>query len=192
MDERKTLTKLPVELPEGRWEYHAECGDADLTPICGVWEIDTDGRLCFRDDRGVLWSVNELVHGERFEPIPAPADRLSTLEAENGRLRGEVARLDGLINRPSIHEFARSVTLEAAHQVERWGVQHDAGKEPQDWFWLVGYLAGKALRAATEGDQDKALHHCISTAAALANWHAALEGSDTRMRPGIETPKEAR
>ena len=80
------------------------------------------------------------------------------------------------------------LALEAAHQRERFSVDHDAGKGPEDWFWLVGYLAGKALRSAIAGDLDKALHHCISTAAALANWHAALLGADNRMRPGIAPP----
>jgi hypothetical protein len=34
-------------------------------------------------------------------------------------------------------------------------------------------------------------HHLVTSAAALANWHAALLGL-TNMRPGIETPKEVR
>ena len=53
-----------------------------------------------------------------------------------------------------------------------------------DWFWLVGYLAQKAAFADIGGDREKALHHTISTAAALANWHAALLGADTSMQPG--------
>jgi hypothetical protein len=48
----------------------------------------------------------------------------------------------------------------------------------------VGYLAGKALHAAVDGDEDKAKHHCISTAAALYNWHCAISGLDVRMCPG--------
>ncbi len=43
-----------------------------------------------------------------------------------------------------------------------------------DWFWLIGYLAGKALMHALAGDRDKAKHHTISTAAALLNWHRAM------------------
>lgn len=97
-------------------------------------------------------------------------------------LREEIRR--EVINSPETADFIAGVPLEAAHQRERWGVDHDAGKEPQDWFWLIGYLAGKALRAASDGDVDKARHHTISTAAALANWHAALSGLDNRMRPG--------
>lgn len=103
-------------------------------------------------------------------------------------LRAEVDRLRGLLNAPELRDFVSGAVLEAAHQRERFGVDHDAGKGPEDWFWLVGYLAGKALRSAIAGDLEKALHHCISTAAALANWHAALLGADNRMRPGIAPP----
>lgn len=96
----------------------------------------------------------------------------------------EGARLKELINHPSLNGFLRSTHIEAVHQVERWGEASDRAKRPADWFWLVGYLAGKALHAAVAGDHDKALHHTISTAAALYNWHSAISGHDTRMCPG--------
>ena len=102
------------------------------------------------------------------------------------QLELRVKELEALINTPEINDFVRGVELEAAHQRERWGSDHDAGKEPEDWFWLLGYLGGKALHAAKNGDVAKALHHCISTAAACANWHAALLGVSTAMRPGID------
>ncbi|NPU69983.1 hypothetical protein HL667_33680 [Bradyrhizobium sp. 83012] len=109
------------------------------------------------------------------------------LTHDNGLfLLGEVERLQALLNRPEVDDFIKGVPLEAAHQVERWSVQHDAGKSPLDWFWLIGYLAQKAAAAAIGGDLDKAKHHTISTAAALANWHAQLAGGDNRMRPGID------
>lgn len=98
----------------------------------------------------------------------------------------ELERLRALVNTPTLHSFRDGVVLEAAHQRERWGSEHDAGKTPADWFWLVGYLAGKALHAHTSGDTEKALHHTISTAAALANWHASITGEHTAMRPGID------
>lgn len=100
--------------------------------------------------------------------------------------RGELERLRALVNTPELHDFSRAVVLEAAHQRERWGSEHDAGKAPQDWFWLLGYLGGKALAAHASGNADKALHHTISSAAALANWHAAISGTHTAMRPGID------
>lgn len=109
---------------------------------------------------------------------------------ERDAARAENERMGGLLNTPELHDFAAAVALEAAHQRERWGVDHDGGKTPADWFWLVGYLAGKALHAAVGGNDEKALHHCISTAATLANWHAAISGAHTRMRPGIEPPAD--
>jgi hypothetical protein len=91
--------------------------------------------------------------------------------------------LTPLSHQPSA--WAHGVPLEAAHQRDRWGSEHDAGKSPFDWFWLVGYLAQKAAASAVAGDADKAMHHTISTAGALANWHAQLSGKTNVMRPGI-------
>lgn len=86
---------------------------------------------------------------------------------------------------PEVENFSAGVVAEAQHQRARWGSEHDAGKEPQDWYWLLAYLSGKALRAAIDGDREKALHHCISSAAVLANWHAFLSGKHSSLRPGI-------
>lgn len=97
---------------------------------------------------------------------------------------GILERYTALINSPELEHFLRGTHIEAIHQVERWGEASDRAKRPADWFWLVGYLAGKALHASTEGNRDKALHHCISTAAALYNWHCAISGTDVRMSPG--------
>ena len=93
-----------------------------------------------------------------------------------------------IIDTPETADFIAGVAIEALHQRERWGAEHDAGKSPFDWFWLIGYLAQKAASAAVAGDAEKAMHHTISTAAALANWHVALAGIDTSMRPGIAEP----
>jgi len=111
--------------------------------------------------------------------------------------------LNALINTPELDDFLRAVHIEAVHQIERWGQASDRAKRPADWFWLVGYLGGKALHAAHEVDhlgklslprdetlkaierhREKARHHCISTAAALYNWHCAIRGVDVRMCPG--------
>lgn len=97
----------------------------------------------------------------------------------------EIIRLDELINSPHTADFLEAVRLEAAHQRERWGTEHDEGKLDADWFWLLGYLAGKAVHSDVYG---KKLHHIITTAAACLNWHAARTGADTRMRPGIQPP----
>lgn len=109
--------------------------------------------------------------------------------SERQQLEAEVARLTALLNTPEVDDFSRGVVLEAAHQRVRWPSDHDEGKTPFDWFWLVGYLAQKAAASAVAGDVEKAKHHTISTAAALANWHLALAGVDTTMRPGIADPE---
>lgn len=96
----------------------------------------------------------------------------------------EIVRLSQIINTPQADDFLRAVSTEAEHQSQRWGSAHDEGKAPADWFWLVGYLAGKALHAHGAGNVEKAEHHVITTAAALANWHRAMFGK-TNMRPGI-------
>lgn len=109
-------------------------------------------------------------------------------EEDYQALKDEVFRLRKLINTPEILDFTKAVNVEAVHQRERWGSEHDAGKAPSDWFWLIGYVAGKALHAAITGDTKKLLHHIITTAAVCNNWHAQVLGK-CDMRPGIETPK---
>lgn len=111
--------------------------------------------------------------------------RVIDLTAEVKALTAERDDLKAKLNTPEIHDFAEAVVLEAAHQRERWAADHDAGKTDADWFWLIGYLAGKALHNPN-GDHDKRLHRIITIAAAACNWHAAVSGSDTRMRPGID------
>ncbi len=126
-------------------------------------------------------------------PTPPPSTdkdaRIAELEAENARLRADAR--NEVINTPETADFMAAVPLEAAHQRERWGADHDAGKAPLDWFWLIGYLSQKAATAQIAGDADKALHHTISTAAALANWHAAIAGTCNRMVPGAPLPIQA-
>lgn len=125
---------------------------------------------------GVLHPVDEALY--------------KTAIAQRNHAWSEVDRLNGIINTPKKDDFLRAVSTEAEHQRQRWGSDHDAGKTPADWFWLVGYLAGKALHAHTTGDTDKAEHHVITTAAALANWHLAMFGK-TDMRPGINPERVA-
>ena len=121
--------------------------------------------------------------------IPSP-DELMRIDREIAGLRSALANLASILDSPQTSNFLDALKVEAAHQVHRWGVEHDAGKAPEDWFWLLGYLAGKAVHAAKSGDREKALHHTISSGAVLFNWHRALSGTDTRMRPGIAPPKE--
>lgn len=88
-------------------------------------------------------------------------------------------RLFRLINNPHTEEFLASVKLEAAYQRQKFGDAHDRNKSAENWFWLVGYLAGKCLRSVIVGDSHKALHHTISSGAALANWYEAIKRDET-------------
>ncbi len=93
------------------------------------------------------------------------------LTLTRGRLEETLARL----STPELHDFATAVAREAAHQRDRNPANHDAAKTPGDWFWTLGHLAGKAMAAAIAGDVEKALHHTISSAGLLANWHAMIK-----------------
>ena len=106
--------------------------------------------------------------------------KFDTLE----KAHAEITRLTRILNSPLYENFLEGVQREAAHQVERWGSVEDRAKEPQDWFWLVGYLSGKALRAHIDGKKEKAQHHTISTAAALLHWHNYISGDADRFTPG--------
>lgn len=111
----------------------------------------------------------------------------------------ECDRLNALINTPELVDFTGAVHLEAVHQEERWGKKDRETKSAIDWFWLVGYLATRALEhdkeaerlvaeAESEGSEvgrgfygrqiarhrEKAVHHTITTAAALNHWHASM------------------
>ncbi len=76
---------------------------------------------------------------------------------------------------PIVDDFWTGVRAEVDHQIKRWGTTHDERKEPTDWIWLLGHLSGKACTAHITGNAEKALHHCISSAAVLAHWHAAIK-----------------
>jgi len=122
---------------------------------------------------------------------------MTDLETENRKLRAErdearanLAEASKLWDGPETDDWFEGVRKEAAHQVARWGVTHDAGKGPSDWYWLLGYLGGKALYTAIQGDVEKAKHHTISAGAALLNWHASLRGEGSQFRPGIEPPEQ--
>lgn len=114
-------------------------------------------------------------------------------------LVSRITELERAINTPHTDEFFLSVRMEAAHQIERWGSEHDEGKTPTDWLFLVGHLASKAathqtLATATGAHfqrehEDKAKHHVISSAAALLNWFRAMTGDTSEMRPGIREVK---
>jgi hypothetical protein len=106
--------------------------------------------------------------------------------ANNLRMEAYALRTAAKVHSPETEDWFAGAALEAEHQIQRYGAAHDAGKNPFDWFWLIGYLAQKAAFAALVADWEKAKHHTISTAAALLNWHRQLSGKSDGMRPGID------
>lgn len=127
--------------------------------------------------------INSSSHAER---VRADVSNDTERRVDAMRAQTEIARLNAIINTPHADDFIRAVSIEAEHQRQRqrWGVEGDAGKTPADWFWLVGYLAGKALHSHAAGNTEKGEHHIITTAAACANWHRSMFGN-TDMRPGV-------
>lgn len=105
--------------------------------------------------------------------------KLKGAEAQCAQAITDREKMREQLDSPELQDFLAGVRLEAAHQRKRWGTDQDAGKTDADWFWLVGYLAGKAMHKP-----EKRLHHLITAAAALFNWHFYTLGK-TNMRPGI-------
>lgn len=77
------------------------------------------------------------------------------------------------IETPITEDFWEGVKREKEFQLSTWS-DSDARKTHAEWYWLVGFLAGKALTAAIVGDRTKALHHTISAATALSLWHDTI------------------
>lgn len=141
-----------------------------LCQECGRDAANAIGFMCIREGG---WSKLE------------PKKRKGKPARESEDLRLEIARLNALINVPGTDDFFANVRHEAAHQIERWGVEHDAGKRPEDWCTLLLYLLGKAAKAHFEGNEEKLLHHVITVAAVALNWHRNATGAHTAMRPGV-------
>ena len=100
-----------------------------------------------------------------------------TAAEEIAALKAELAAKTEILERicsPIIEIFAEAAVNEAAHQRLRFDDDHDQKKNAWDWYWTLGYLASKAAMADNDGDFAKALHHTITAAAMLANWHRIL------------------
>jgi len=104
-------------------------------------------------------------HGGHLDQADAP-DVLTVCEA--------LRQFDLIASQPITKDFLDGVTAEATFQRAKFG-KDDIGKQPQDWFWLLGYLGGKALRGHLAKDRLKALHHTISAAAVCSNWHEQIK-----------------
>lgn len=158
----------------------------ELCPICGGYHA---GKMPKSAPAGALscsGAGGQLCMTRGFERLQRLVARK---DAELAEKNARLLELEGRINTPHTADWFEAVRLEAAHQVERFGVQHDDGKNPQDWFWLLGYLSGKAVAAALLGDDEKAKHHTISSGAMLLNWFRQLAGDSNAMRPGIADPE---
>ena len=149
------------------------------------------------DDCDLMRETQELLQAPiNVTPIAQPPNQADDTDAE----REELRQLRALINNPQTAEFLSAVKAEAAHQRQKWGEPHDRQKSAENWFWLVGYLSGKALRAAIIGDTFKAKHHTISSAAALCNWFEAIDrdksgsgmGADNDIKPTFEGGREGK
>ena len=167
----------------------AETGKDLYCELCDTLDRRNDAEQCEADLRADLVEERNRIAdmrtawGVEANDLTARARHAEDcLEAAKAR----IAELEAKLNTPQLHNFAEAVVLEAAHQRELWPDSRDVGKQPSDWFWLVGHLAGKALHAAMAGNKDKTAHHTISTAAALANWHAFVTGEYTGFRAGID------
>ena len=96
------------------------------------------------------------------------------------KLSAEVDRLKKLIWTPHTKDFLKAVEIEAAHQRDRWGDAHDKMKTNVDWYWTLGWLSEKAVRHES---QEKRLHHMVTSAALLLNWHRfASESTEGQTR----------
>lgn len=142
--------------------------------------------------------------------IGTAAEELRAAREDVKHWRAEAERMNREINTPETISFIQGILREAAHQRQRWGNDHDVGKAPEDWSWLVGHLVGKSLRyhslavafreladaepvgsgeRAFLGEKarraaEKSIHHIITAAAACANWHLNATGKDCRMAAG--------
>lgn len=101
--------------------------------------------------------------------------------AEYQKLLEENMKYYALINTPELNDFSKAVVIEAVHQRERFGREHDVCKTVDEWFWVLCYLATKATQAYRYGDHEKYLHHLVTSAALLNNWHAyAIEENNKK------------
>jgi hypothetical protein len=171
------------QIIDGTGTDGAYCGGVSCGCIDPSWVGNSPSPDCKNCDGTGVYSWEKL--NAAAEAAPKPADLpdepfVSVRRDLFERMTEQLERADRLLNTPEVVDFAKGVQFEAVHQRARWGSDHDAGKTDADWFWLVGYLAGKALHKP-----EKRLHHLITAAAALANWHAYTLGK-TNMRPGID------
>lgn len=170
----------------GEWRYEHEKAATKIDDVASVLDAANVSRVTETDDPA---AERNLSPAERVQLLVAQRDEARRLAEESARdkvmFQKECQRLTALINAPRTDEFFEAVRIEAAHQIERWGVEHDAGKRPEDWLALFLYLLGKATKAHYDNNREKLLHHIITVAAVALNWHRNATGVSTAMRPGV-------
>jgi len=148
--------------------------EAELELFKGKWAISTalekhvSEQLTQVKSELEIRKTNNLQEMENHHKMYLKAKELNQSLTQVRRERDETLTL---INNPEINNFIEGVKSEAAHQIKRWGSEHDEGKTAEDWLWLLAYLSTKASQASRYGDNEKYLHHIVTCAAACFNWH---------------------
>lgn len=83
------------------------------------------------------------------------------------------------LNTAETQHFMKGLAIEIAHQREVWKAT-DPHRSDADWYWLIGWLGGKALTDPhEEGDArtplEQKLHRIITVAAAAAHWYRSAK-----------------
>jgi hypothetical protein len=166
---------------EDRVRYEADrmrwmIGELDKEPFLLDYDADKHSGYVspHPSPRALLLNLLARIHRDGGQYVEAHGVEKATHDAEM-----EVARLHSIIHSPESDDFLKGVSIEAEYQRQLHGVDDtDARYDWHQWFWVVGYLAGKALAACKsgEGDGAKARHHLVTTAALLHNWHNTLTG----------------
>ena len=94
------------------------------------------------------------------------------------------SELKDLLHSSEIHDFLRGVHIEAVRQVDALTTIRKGHMEAVDWFAMANQFTAHAQLEYRAGNLDKALQHCISSAAAAYNWHCAIRGADIHLAPG--------
>jgi hypothetical protein len=84
-----------------------------------------------------------------------------------------VTAIESAFDDPVIDDFIEGLRIEIPYQQHVWNVE-DAGKSISCWIRLIHHLTAKIGESDWNHKPDKAKHHIITTAAALANFHAAM------------------
>lgn len=112
-----------------------------------------------------LEKTREIVGDFTLDELALRFDAFAAAAVE-AAVAKERAAWQAKINTPLADDFCAAVMNEAEHQRQRWGAEHDTEKSAEDWFWLIGFLVGKALHDI----RGKRRHHIVAAGAALLNW----------------------